>query len=276
MNRITGTLPVALITMLLVGCDFPSNGAGRMPWDRPASGDAFTIMLYLTSDMGHVEAARRVKKFAESETGWKDIRANHAGNYSAVYWGRFSSAKRAGKKLQRAKRFSLADGSRPFSGAMVVPIDGEDVGPPQWKLTEAPGEYSVLVAVFYDDPKEKYIGRKQFAVDYCRHLRAKGEEAYYHHGSRRSSVTVGSFDHSAVKMVREGNTERLKIVDPKVRAVMARFEFAAVNGRQMTSWTVDKNTGEAIRVKEKSYPIRIPGRKESASDELFHRLRDLE
>ena len=92
---------------------------------------------------------------------------------------------------------------------------------------------------------------------------------------RRSSVTVGSFDRSAIKMVREGNTERLEILDPKVRVVMARFEFAAVNGRQLTSWTVDKH-GEAIKVKEKSYPIRIPGRKEGVGDESFYRLRDLE
>jgi len=276
MNRIAGVMLVVPVAFMLIGCDTLSSGTMGTPWRHRDVDGGFTILLFLSSDEGHVELAEAAKRFAEAQAGWKELRVDHADNYSAVYWGRFANVDQAAGKLKLAKRLRLADGRLPFARALVVPIAGDDVGPPEWKLTAADGEYSVLVAVFYDDVKRKYIGRKQFAVDYCRQLRQEGREAYYYHGSKRSSVTVGSFGPSAVRTVIRDGEQRPQIVDPEMRRIMASFPFVAVNGRQLSSWVVDKDTGKAIQVNEKSYPIRIPGRKEGTRDESYHRLRDLE
>lgn len=90
------------------------------------------------------------------------------------------------------------DGSAPFAYALKVPRPQPCEEVPAWILSEVPARYSLQVAVFL--PTDDFQDYRQAAVEYCRFLRDEGFEAYYHHASASSMVTVGSFDESALKL----------------------------------------------------------------------------
>jgi hypothetical protein len=116
----------------------------------------------------------------------------------------------------------------------------------------------VLVAVFYDEPDANYVGRQQFAVDYCRQLRQEGEMAFYHHGPVRSMVSVGSFDESVVEKVREGKETQAVIRDDRVKAILAKHPSLAVNGREELQRVYNPKTKKIEMTPATSQLIAIP------------------
>lgn len=83
-----------------------------------------------------------------------------------------------------------------FRRALLVRKPFPDVGRPEWALSSVPAVYSLQVAVF--EPTDDFHEYKQAAADHCAELRRRGFEAYYHHGSACSMVTVGAFGANAV------------------------------------------------------------------------------
>jgi len=254
-------LPAAMAG-LLAGCDAVAlNTSGILAVGQ--EDDAFTILLMTLPGEGHVELAKRYEKETRDFTGWKNVFVLHKADRSDLYWGKYRSIEEAQKNLKTAKAYISPIGMRPFTKALTVPLPGKQVGPPEWNIENVKGPYTVLIADFYDIPEAGYVGRKQFAVDYCQKLREKGVEAYYHHGTSHSAVMVGVFDESAVKVIQEENrSPRKEIQDPRVQEIIRRFPFM-VNGRESYLKASDPRTGAAVRVREESKFVYIPGRKET-------------
>ena len=248
------SLPVWwLLSAALAGC----GGAGEAN---------YTILLKTTSGMSHVEKARLIEQ-SLGKHGWKDVYILVKDDHSQVCWGKYPSIKAAQKNLKKAKAFTNQLGQKPFAVALVLPLPGKDLGPPEWNLAKAPGVYSVLVAVYYDVPEKNYFGRKQSAVELCRVYRQEWNwEAYYHHGPVRSHVTIGSFDESAVATVREGNMVRREYTDPRIHEIIDKVDQFSENGNQRRIYIpVRKEPGSRFAKKElvivRPFVVRIPGKK---------------
>lgn len=104
--------------------------------------------------------------------------------------------------MELIKQLGGESGQRYFLRALAVRMPMPNVGDPQWALSHAKGKYSLQVAVF--EPNDDFWEHKQAAAEYCAFLRKKGYEAYYHHASASSMVTVGSFGPEAVVKMPQG------------------------------------------------------------------------
>ena len=100
----------------------------------------------------------------------------------------------------------LADdaGRRYFYMALPVRKPMPDVGDPAWRLGNVPAKYSLQVAAF--EPTDDFGDFKEAAVAFCKLLRDRGYEAYYHHTEVGSLVTVGAFGADAVFAGVDGRT----------------------------------------------------------------------
>lgn len=233
-----------------------------------ASGGRFTVLLQTYTGADHAETAGYVKDRLAEELGWKDLSVVTAGDHSLLYWGSAETFEQAKPLLKRAREHKAANGVHPFATAIITVTPGSDVGPPEWNLSNCNGEYSLLVAEFQDDPKANYIGRREFAVAYCRQLRQDGYEAYYRHGPSTSSVTVGCFGPDAIRYRKErqwpeGQDQpviitRAEPAAPELLALMKKFPYCAYNGRK--SYTVIRdNAGREVQRKVvPSAPVRVP------------------
>jgi len=98
--------------------------------------------------------------------------------------------------LDLLRELGDATGRRYFLRAIPVRAPTPDAGNPEWRLIDAPGVYTLQVAAF--EPTDAFWEYKQAAAEYCKLLRDKGYEAYYHHTNTASMVTVGAFGPEAV------------------------------------------------------------------------------
>jgi len=179
-----------------------------------------------------------------------------------IYWGKYSTIEKAQPNLRTAKAFRSKIGLRPFTQAIIIPLEGKPVGPPEWDIMTTKGVYTVMVADFYDVPEARYVGRKKFAVQYCTQLRDAGWQAYYHHGPVHSAVMIGSYETSVVKTIREpGHPPINQVMDKGVKTILKTFPQLAVNGRQEIIKVKDPKTGVTRSMPQKSKLIYIPGRK---------------
>jgi hypothetical protein len=237
-----------LLVLAAGGCGGPEAGGG----------DRFGILLFTFDQPGHPGQAEYNRQATQKLTGWKDLYVVSAASNSRLFWGHYASPEAAGADLARAKAFRTPQGQALFAGALVAPLPAPPVGPPEWDAVRAPGVYTVLVAVFYDEPDANYVGRQQFAVDYCRQLRQEGEMAFYHHGPVRSMVSVGSFDESVVEKVREGKETQAVIRDDRVKAILAKHPSLAVNGREELQRVYNPKTKKIEMTPATSQLIAIP------------------
>jgi hypothetical protein len=126
-----------------------------------------------------------------------------------------------------------------------------DVGNPLWALTNAEGVYSLQVAVF--EPTDSVWEYKKAAAEYCAVLRRKGYEAYYHHASACSMVTVGSFGPEVVIPQDRGpprySAEVLALQQEEL------LKYNRVNGGIMRT-----KTAQGASVPVPSRLVEIPGR----------------
>ena len=245
----------------------------------------YTVLLKQFHDNGHQDFAKTWKESLATGRGWEDLYIITSGNHSELYWGNYTSRSKAERQCEIAKAHRRADGVAPLLGAVVAIAPGTVAGPPEWDISRCPGTYSLLVAVFQDQPDASppYVGRREYAVAYCRRLREEGREAYYYHGPTSSSVTIGSFGPEAIETKqqlqrrpgqrRPAHITRSVIVDPRLKALKNEFPNRLWNGRE---FSVFRNKPELVddyqrwkrqnpdrRVQSKlapTYPIRVPGR----------------
>jgi hypothetical protein len=234
-------MAAAILAGMLGGCT-PST-----------SDDVYSIRLIVITSPDHVQWAQTFKEHTERETGWMGLYVLVKGDFSELYWGKYPSREAAEGDLRRAKSFRTRVGIQAFPAADIVPIPGTDIGPPEMNLANAKGVYTVLIATFHDVPE-----RRRFAVDNCKDLRQKGEEAYYYHTSTQSIVTIGSFDASAVKEVRHGAATTTEVDNEGIRQILKRHPLLAENGYSVKVVVADILSHRAVKVDKHSYVIRIP------------------
>lgn len=186
--------------------------------------------------------------------------------YSRLYYGRYfcRANPRTGKRpLPRNMREDLdlirqlGDGSgrRYFLQAMPVRMPTPDVGNPEWALANVPATYSLQVAVF--EPTDNFWKYKEAAAQYCALLRENGYEAYHHHGSACSMVTVGSFGPEAVITKADGRTYYSEEVLALQRDKLLKYNL--LNG---AVYRVRSDTGEKVAVPSRL--VKVPHSVEDA------------
>jgi hypothetical protein len=268
-----GILPACLLLVtVLSGCN--GNPFALGPASQPASPDQdrYTILLTVLNGEDHVQQAVRYKDLTEKEAGWKDLNIVHMENHSELYWGNYASPAQAQENLKAAKMFRTPGGVPVYAQAIVVPVPGKPVGPPELNLDNAPGEYALVVAAFYDVPEANYYGRKQFAVEYCQQLRKQGYEAYYTHGLSQSLVVIGSFPASAVQEEKRPNAPtRWVALDPRLAELQRKFPLLAVNGYSEKTIVVNPKTQKPETVESRSYLLRTHNDQASHANDPFHR-----
>jgi hypothetical protein len=244
----------------LAGCQ---DDSGRILPKSPAGagdpeGEWSILLLAVQDPLQHVQLATDYKRLLEDRLGWKGLFVIHKGGHSELYWGRYRTSKDAQPNLRIAKAHTTEAGTKPFAQAIVMPLPGADVGPQEYNLKNAPGAYTLLVAVFQDDPERNYLGRKQRAVDYCQRLRKGNYEAYFYHKATGSQVTIGSFGPSAINIRKDPKGDELEILDPRIRQLQQDFPELAVNGSGVNDLAWDTQAQKMVRIPKKTYLIRIP------------------
>lgn len=159
------------------------------------------------------ERAARITQFAETLRRTPGIRAgdvftrDESDGFVRLYYGTYyrkmdtQTRKRTlpaqlQSDVELVKQLGDDSGRRYFVRAMMVPMPQAEAGNPSWNLAAQRAAYSLQVAVF--EPSNDFWECKQAAGEYCAYLRKKGYEAYYHHSSASSAVTVGLFGPDAV------------------------------------------------------------------------------
>lgn len=165
-------------------------------------------------------------------------------------------------ELLRALRFQ-GDEVWPFILATMDVLPTFRSQRPEWDLNKVDGYWALHVAVFYNT--EGFRSRRSAAEEYCRLLREQGEEAYFHHGSQKSSVYVGTYLFGAVSEVRREDplsgrvSTTMSIVDSRMQEAQQRFPISLHNGHKMFDVMRDPRTGEVReRVPAPSFPVIIP------------------
>lgn len=133
------------------------------------------------------------------------------------------------KDLTLIRQLGDASGRRYFAQAMPAPAPIPDVGNPEWVLAHVEAEYSLQVAVF--EPTEELRNYKEAAAQFCAMLRREGYEAYYHHASSSSMVTVGAFGSRAVIRHASGRVDYSSEVEALRRVELLKHNL--LNGRIM-------------------------------------------
>ncbi|MCH7526836.1 MAG: hypothetical protein IID39_05315 [Planctomycetes bacterium] len=248
------------------------TGCHQEPW---------TIECLSLSGPVHRDNAIAIADVLRSTPGVRtdEVYVRHDDDASTVYYGRYErriDSRTGARKISDVLRAdmkliqTLVDdrGRRLFIGARMVPEPLPNVGPPEWNLTKADGEYTLQVAVFFRD--ENILDHKQVAVDYCAALRKKGYQAYYHHGDASSVVTVGLFGEDAV------SEERSKVRyiqvpgedGPETRSITVRGysdEVLALQRKEsfaynLTNGNIWYTRQDGRRTPVQSALVRLPGR----------------
>lgn len=296
MNRVTSAVFVAAALAACAGCDgtkMSGASSGTTPGAKPAArpgnegrsgggmlgmmsgktdeligttAENYSILLRVfrnTTEAGHMAESRRWKEETEKHAGWKDLFLVHKEDHSLLYWGRYRRMQDAEGDLKKAKTYLSPSKMKVYPGAILMPMPGKEAEQPEFRLDRAPKEavFTVLLAIFFDVPEAEYVGRKQFAVDYCRQLREEGLMAFYRHGENQSVVTLGAFSASAVaKETKDGKAVYVP-KDEAIKGIFRRFPDLAVNGNQRYIWTVNQKTGQYMRVPDSTYLVVIPREK---------------
>jgi hypothetical protein len=243
-----------------------NTGPAAAPFE-PGADARFTILLRLhTNPATHIQESEVFRENLVKRVGWRDVFVIHKAGFSELCWGAYETIEAARPNLKTAQEYVAPNRDKVFALARVFPLPTKDVGPPEWSLlNNAKGEYTVLVAIFYDVPEAKYFARKENSLTYCKQLRDEGHEAYYLHGPAQSMVYVGSFPPEAVQKVEINDIARPVVKDKKMLEVMKTFPFLAVNGRSQPTRVINPITGKVSTENVGTYPIPIPQEKSLVS-----------
>lgn len=262
-------IPKLLILFVLAACGCNGNETfsfrrSSRPIQTDEKGtpqeDHYTILLSIHRDpLNHIRNANHYQRLLTEQVGWRGLRIIHKAGHSELFWGRYRSPKQAEPNLKTAKAYRAANGMPVFAQAIIVPVPGKDIGAPEWNLKNVSASYSLLVAVFKNDPERNYFGRRRNAVYSCRGLRKKGYEAYFYHDKVVSHVTIGAFGSRSISK-RGADGGEIKIKDPAIKKLQAEFSNLIINGNTICDIITDPFTGEKIRLTKKTYMVHIPGK----------------
>ncbi len=259
-----------LATLCLLGCDGDGSGGQRVfDWtqqgdDHPDTGERWALLLYVSRVTNHYQDVRAARKDTAAQTDWDDqLIVVHEADNSKLLRGPYDSPTAAAKDLAESRGFTFKEGGRPFQAAIVTKLPETHYKEmfPQWKLSEAVGEYTVCVAVFYNyaTKRETFNRRRWTAEMYCKHLReTRNQEAYYHHGKSRSTVTIGTFPAGSVKRMKVGRRFITKVVDPRIHRVRQTHPNLIVNGWTEVITVPNAKTKLVERQTVQSYVVKIP------------------
>jgi len=216
----------SLIAVALVGqCGCAPGPAGGPRAAQGGSGSLFrpkgTPWTILCLELQGPSRVEQIERIAETLKHTPGIKAEEvfveydpdgfARLYHGVYYrrtdpktGKRSISKRLRKDLELIKQLGTGQGEYYFMKAMISRLPMPDVGNPDWALSNAPGVYTLQVGVF--EPTDVFWEYKRAAAQFCELLREEGYEAFYHHASASSMVTVGSFGPEAVQTSGDGRS----------------------------------------------------------------------
>lgn len=272
------TLLLAGSILAMAGCGgtgSDTGGASSLFGSRSGSsaqtGQAqFTILLCTFNEpTTHSQDAKTYKSRLEQATRWQGLFILDRATDSSLFMGQFRAPKDARSTLDRVKNYRTQNNLQIFAMAMLVPIPGTQVGPPEWDLARNKGAYSYMVAIYQNDSKARppYLQCQQDAVAACKSLRDQGYEAYYFHGVNDSSVTIGTFGPEAIiEQTEQVQTpadpkpimvRKVVVVDARMLDIKQKFPSLSWNGHQ--SITVSRGAdGKDVRTIDETYPVRVP------------------
>jgi hypothetical protein len=249
--------------------------------DEPVE-DVWAVRCASYSGENRVRLADNCAEHLRQVDGLKSklVRVFHERDESLVFYGRYNKRLTdqtnesefkpdPSRDLELIRSLSMEAGGHgrppvwPFRMAAMDTLPVSSAIPSAWELENAPGDYSLQVAVFYDT--QDMHKRRAAAEAYCKLLRAQGDEAYINHGQTHSIVCVGAFPKSALRSFQHEDpmTGRVRvtqrIVDPKMLAAQKRHPFHLQNGAKMLQISHDK-AGNKIRDAHVSFPVEIPSR----------------
>lgn len=193
--------------------DNPRDVLGPASKPQGTSADkssGWTIVLAVFRGEDQAELAKLGAIKVQTEGGLPGAFVEKRGQATVVAYGRYDSSdtKEVADELKRIQQMEVG-GQRPYQFAMLAPpFNTPDPGTlPQYNLAQARalfGDnalYTLQVGVYGRDdinqPKEADLAEARRAAEQAAlRLRQEGEMAFYHHGPRRSMVTIGVFDTS--------------------------------------------------------------------------------
>lgn len=206
--------------------------------DTTALIGGWSILLERFTGPAHETRAQERAAVLARSLGRSDVRVRNVSSGSAVVVGGYEGPndQRAQRDLQYVKSL-VSQGERPYALAILVPPPVVDTGtnPRHSLLVMAKGlepiyTHTLQVAVFAGDENT----RRAQAERHCARLRNEGHEAFYYHGPRASSVTIGTFTARDFNM----NTGE---VSARLERLREQFPHNLYNGGVQR----DEQTGEA-------------------------------
>ncbi len=213
--RSGAVIALFLTAMVAGGCAAPSAAAGASaePAPRKARGQKGAPWTILCLELRGPDRRVQMEQIAETlrqtpgvragDVYLRDDRDGAVRLYYGTYYrrtdpktGKRDTPKQLRDDLTLIRQLGSGPGQYFFLRALAVRAPTPDVGPPEWSLARATGKYTLQVGIF--EPTDEFWEFKQAAAEYCRLLREKGYEAYYHHTDAASMVTVGSFGDEAL------------------------------------------------------------------------------
>lgn len=262
-------LPAVLLALVLAvgGCESGGQSSGGFQVFSRRQPEEWTILCTELTGPFHRDNCRALADSlrATPDIRSEDVRCDHdtTKESSRLYYGKYLRTRHPRtNRLDTSKQLrddmmiivNLADDQRRrmFGNARTVRyLQPEGLALRKWALTNAPGMYSLQIAVFY--PEGNFTGSRKVAGQFVAELRGEGYEAYFHHEEVMSMVTIGSFDESAVITRKDGSLQlseevlRLQAADP-------RFKYNYENGRVLNKKLGDTKYGSP------SFLVRIPRR----------------
>jgi hypothetical protein len=237
----------------VTGCHNAGGADWSWGWGRPR-GEKWTILCVEIQGPDRRSRTEALAKDLRQAKGIRrrDVHVAHGPQTSMLLYGTYyrrvdpkTSRLTVPENLRRDLRLiqgGVAGQGARFAGARMLSSPETDVGDPAWRLENAEGTYTLLVATF--ENTVDFYDRKKAAVEACKALRRRGYEAYYRHGPITSEVTVGTFGPDALirgehqadptgatpwHVAAEEYSDPVKQLQKK-----EFFQFLLRNGRQMS------------------------------------------
>jgi hypothetical protein len=191
-------------------------GPSKPPSGGAESVGAWSIVIAGAAGDNADATARDMLHKVQTAGGLPEAYTERRGKSVVVAYGQYSGPEdpAAQRDLDRVRAMEL-EGGRPFAGAVLVPPPFESLpgGIPEFDLNgvrRARGKdaiYTLQVAIYTrlntNTPKASELAEFRKAAEKAViELRREGDEAFYYHGPRGSTVTVGVFgprDHDPLK-----------------------------------------------------------------------------
>lgn len=193
--------------------------------------------IYLTEFSGQ-DSERQARQFVrqmESQTGIEGLWTHTVGQRTLVYRGRYPDPRidRALQELGEIRQLTLDDQTR-FPHSRLIPIDSNPrFATSEFDLRNHMGKYSLQIG-FYDEEAKDF---EKAAEDAVKALREDGVEAFFHHGTRMSIVTVGLFTQADFAFRDQPGGGRILAYGPRIIELQKEFPHNLGNGRTVVVTT---------------------------------------